>query len=64
LGVLFLVPGWIRRAGVAMLALSTFYLIGLSAIAPGLWADSFGPLLKLVPMMAAILVVMAYQENR
>ncbi len=64
LGVLFLVPGWVRRAGVAMLAVSAVYLIGLSAIAPGLWTDHFGPLLKVVPMMAAILVVMAYQEKR
>jgi uncharacterized protein YbjT (DUF2867 family) len=64
LGVLFLVPGWVRRAGVAMIALSAVYLIGLSAIAPGLWTEHFGPLLKVVPMMVAVLVVMAYQENR
>jgi hypothetical protein len=64
LGVLFLLPGWVRRAGVAMLVLSAVYLIGLSAIAPGLWTEHFGPLLKVVPMMAAVLVVMAYQEKR
>jgi hypothetical protein len=29
-----------------------------------LWADHFGPLLKVLPMMAATLVVMAYQEKR
>jgi hypothetical protein len=64
LGVLFLVPGWVRRAGAAMLVLSVAYLMGLSAIAPGLWTEHFGPLLKVVPMMAAVLVVMAYQEKR
>ena len=64
LGVLFLVPGWVRRAGVAMLIVSAVYLIGLSAIAPGLWTEHFGPLLKVVPMMAAVLVLMAYQEKR
>jgi hypothetical protein len=64
LGVLFLAPGWVRRAGVAMLAVSAVYLAGLSVIAPGLWTEHFGPLLKVVPMMAAILVVMAYQEKR
>jgi uncharacterized protein YbjT (DUF2867 family) len=63
-GVLFLVPGWVRRAGVAMLALSAVYLAGLSAIAPELWTENFGPLLKVVPMMAAILVVMAHEEKR
>jgi hypothetical protein len=36
----------------------------LSLIAPGLWTDHFGPLLKVVPMMAATLVVMAFQEKR
>ena len=64
LGVLFLLPGWVRRAGAAMLVLSAVYLIGLSAIAPQLWAEHFGPLLKVLPMMAAVLVVMAYQEKR
>jgi hypothetical protein len=64
LGVLFLVPGWVRRAGAAMLLLSAAYLAGFSAIAPGLWTEHFGPLLKVVPMMAAVLVVMAYQEKR
>ena len=64
LGALFLLPNWVRRAGVAQLMLSAFYLIGLSAIAPELWADHFGPLLKVVPMMAATCVVMAFQEKR
>ena len=64
LGVLFLLPGWVRRAGAAMLVLSAVYLIGLSAIAPQLWAEHFGPLLKVLPMMAAVLVVMTYQEKR
>ncbi len=64
LGVLFLLPNWVRKAGAAQLALSAIYLIGLSAIAPELWADHFGPLLKVVPMMAATCVVMAFQEKR
>ena len=64
LGALFLLPGWVRRSGTAQLILSTFYLIGLSLLAPGLWTDHFGPLLKVVPMMAATLVVMAVQEKR
>jgi uncharacterized protein YbjT (DUF2867 family) len=63
-GLAFLVPRWVRAAGVAQLALSAFYLVGLSLVAPGLWTDHFGPLLKVVPMMAATLVVMAFQEKR
>lgn len=63
-GAAFLLPGWVRRAGLAQLVLSTIYLVGLSVVAPGLWTDHFGPLLKVVPMMAATLVVMAFQERR
>jgi len=63
-GALFLLPRWVRRAGVAQLILSVAYLVGLSVLAPELWADHFGPLLKVVPMMAATVVVMAFQEKR
>jgi uncharacterized protein YbjT (DUF2867 family) len=63
-GGLFLLPNCVRRAGVAQLLLSAVYLIGLSVVAPELWADHFGPLLKVLPMMAATLVVMAFQEKR
>ena len=45
-GALFLLPRFVRRAGVAQLLLSAFYLLGLSLIAPGLWSEHFGPLLK------------------
>jgi uncharacterized protein YbjT (DUF2867 family) len=64
LGVLFLLPGWVRRAGAAQLIVSAFYLGGLTLLAPDLWSDHFGPLLKVVPMMAATAVVMAFQEKR
>jgi uncharacterized membrane protein len=42
----FCLPEWVRRAGVAQLLLSVPYLTGLSVVEPGLWADHFGPLLK------------------
>ena len=63
-GVLFLMPGWVRRAGALQLAISTVYLVGLTAVSPALWLDPFGALLKIVPLMCATLVVMAYQEKR
>lgn len=63
-GAAFLLPRLVRPAGVVQLVLSSVYLIGLSIIAPELWTDHFGPLLKVVPMMAATLVVMAFQEKR
>jgi uncharacterized membrane protein YkgB len=63
-GALFLLPNWVRKAGAAQLLLSAIYLVGLSAVAPELWANHLGPLLKVLPMMAATLVVMAFQEKR
>jgi len=63
-GLLFLIPGWVRRAGVLQLVISTAYLVALSVIAPALWLDPFGALLKIVPLMCATLVVMAFQEKR
>jgi hypothetical protein len=63
-GALFLLPNWVRKAGAPQLLLSAIYLVGLSAVAPELWADHLGPLLKVLPMMAATLVVMAFQEKR
>jgi hypothetical protein len=64
LGVLFLLPRWVRWAGAAQLAVSAFYLVGLSWVAPELWTDHFGPLLKVLPLMAATAVVMAFHEKR
>ena len=63
-GILFLVPGWVRRAGALQLTISTVYLVGLSVVAPALWFDPFGALLKIIPLMGATLVVMAFQEKR
>ncbi|MEZ0280664.1 DoxX-like family protein [Methyloceanibacter sp.] len=57
LGVLFLVPGWVRGAGEAMVVLSAIHLVGLSAIALQLWTEHFGALLKVVPMMADLVVI-------
>ena len=53
-----------ERQASAQLLLSAIYLVGLSVVAPELWADHLGPLLKVLPMMAATLVVMAFQEKR
>ncbi|MGH6867029.1 MAG: DoxX-like family protein [Methyloceanibacter sp.] len=45
------------------LALSAPYLIGLSVVSPELWTDLFGALLKVLPLMAAALVLMAFQRS-
>lgn len=64
LGVLFLLPGWVRRAGAAQIALSLGYLLCLGWIAPEQWLDPLGAVLKVVPLMVATGLVMAGAEKR
>ena len=40
------------------------YTLGLSFIAPGLWLDPFGSMLKNLPILALILVQAALIEER
>ena len=40
------------------------YTVGLTAIWPDLWADPFGPLLKNLPIVAAILALGAIESDR
>lgn len=64
LGVLFLLPGWVRRAGAAQIAFSIGYLAALGWLRPSLWLAPLGPLLKVVPLIFATMVVMAAAEKR
>ena len=54
-------PMW---TGYAQLAMVAGYTIGLSLLAPGLWADPFGGLLKNLPILALILTHLALTEER
>jgi hypothetical protein len=40
------------------------YTIGLGMLAPGLWMDPFGPLLKNLPILAAIVALSALETDR
>lgn len=64
LGVLFLLPDWVRLAGALQLGLSAAYLAVLTVNVPGLWLDPLGTLLKVLPIMAATALVMALAEKR
>ena len=64
LGILFLLPDWVRVAGALQLALSASYLAVLTVTVPGLWLDPLGTLLKVLPIMAATALVMALAEKR
>jgi len=64
LGLPFL-AGWrVRLFGILQIALSLSYLVVLSVFLPLLWFDPFGPLLKVVPIIFATLIVMAWAEPR
>jgi uncharacterized protein YbjT (DUF2867 family) len=49
---------------VIQLALVAGYTVGLSLAEPALWHDPFGPLLKNLPIMAAILALAALERDR
>ena len=64
LGLPFLVGWRVRLFGSLQIALSVTYLAVLSFWLPALWLDPFGPLLKVVPVVFATLIVMAWAEPR
>lgn len=53
-----------RFIAAAQLALVSSYTVGLTWLAPSLWADPFGGLLKNLPILALILTHMALVEER
>lgn len=63
-GALMLSARWTRQAGLLQLALIAAYLAFGTVLSPALWADPLGPLVKVVPIAAAILAVMAMAEER
>jgi len=55
------------RPGIAMaaqLCVVLGYTVGLGLLAPALWIDPFGPLLKNLPILAAILALGAMESDR
>jgi nucleoside-diphosphate-sugar epimerase len=54
-------PGFVMTAQLLVVA---GYTVGLGLLAPGLWADPFGPLLKNLPILAAILALGALETDR
>jgi len=46
------------------IALIAFYTLGLTVLAPALWLDPFGPLLKNLPILPAILAWIVLERER
>ena len=53
-----------RVLGSLQFAVVVIYTIGLTWLMPSLWIDGYGPLLKNVPILAAIAVWTALQDDR
>ena len=56
-----------RAAGLALYAaitVSIFYIVTATALAPGLWSDPLGPLVKIAPILVLNLVALAILGDR
>jgi uncharacterized protein YbjT (DUF2867 family) len=54
----------VRWSLLAQLAVVTFYTLALTIAEPALWLDPFGPLLKNIPFVLAVLVLGAIETER
>jgi len=64
LGLALLLRWRVRLVGTGMLGVSAFYLAVLSWGAPEVWFDPLGSLTKILPIMAAIVLMMALEDDR
>jgi hypothetical protein len=64
LGGLVLIDRHVRLAGAGMIAVTAAYLAVLSLTIPELWLDPLGPLVKTLPIIPAVLVMMALEDDR
>lgn len=64
LGGAVLVRRWCRAGLLGMLGLSAVYLAAAAVLAPAVWADPLGPMVKVLPGMALTLFALAVLEDR
>ena len=64
LGLAILVRSTTTRAALGMILVTAAYLLGASVLAPGLWLDPLGPLLKALPAVLPALLVLALDGER
>ena len=64
LGGLVLIDRHVRLAGAGMIAVTATYLAVLSLTIPEFWLDPMGPLVKALPIIPAVLVMMALGDDR
>ncbi len=64
IGIALLVRPLVRWACAASILLATSYLVASAVFTPHLWADPLGPMVKVFPAIALVLVVAALVEER
>lgn len=64
LGLLVLARRTMPTAARGMLLLTLVYLVGATILAPDLWADPLGPLVKAIPAFVLALVALALAHDR
>ena len=64
LGLAILARKWTRPASLGMVVVSLAYLTGGSLVAPDLWADPLGPLVKVLPALMLALLPALLLERR
>lgn len=63
-GVAILLSVLARPALLAMAAIAAFYLAAATLLAPDLWLDPLGPLVKVIPGFCLVLVALAILDER
>ncbi|TRW98441.1 SDR family oxidoreductase [Paracoccus sp. M683] len=63
-GLAILWRRWTKAAALAMMALSGSYLLGGALLAPALWGDPLGPMLKVFPGVMLAMTVWLLMEDR
>lgn len=64
LGLVILWRPWAKRAALGMIVLSAAYLAGSLIVAPDLWADPLGPMVKVLPGITLAAIVWLLLEDR
>ncbi|MBN8291244.1 SDR family oxidoreductase [Rhodobacter sp. NTK016B] len=64
LGLAILWRRWARRAAMGMIAVAGSYLLGSLIVAPDLWLDPMGPMVKVLPALPLALIVASLIEPR
>ena len=64
LGLAIVFRRWLKTASLGMIGLTLCYLAGGTWLAPDLWADPLGPLVKTLPALTLALVALAMAEDR